>query len=131
MTVRWLAREQDADHLSLRAQFHFSRSMQLPLQVTVTVPPGLHLVSGETRFELTPPASPGTIEREYLFAVEATPTEPLILEASVQSENAGLTARDLFRFKRSEPPPPSRESPPAEGDPVELKGKQLGAPRKL
>jgi len=130
--VSWIVRDEpatasrqggSAGHYLLSARVAQPGSLGLPLQVTVTLPPGASLVRGPARW-VVQPAAPGTVNETVLEVLApAVPADDLVLVADAQGEHAGVHAEARYRFGRPEPSPPS---PPLTPRDVVIHGHNLG-----
>jgi hypothetical protein len=123
-TVAWVAGPSDGGQLGLTARLSLAPTLAAPLEVTVTVPPGVTLVSGAAAFRTTPGQS-GTLDVPYVFEVAPGATGEILLRADLPKEGPGLHARAAWAVGaaslRTAP-----AAPEASGPAIKVLGKDLG-----
>lgn len=113
-------------HVTLVAEIARRGALDLPLELTVRVPPGAALVRG-TPQQTLPVSAPGTVTREEFelaYEPSGAPSEDALLVVDAQSASAGFHAEVPYRFGRAPAPVPR----PPRGAPLVVNGVDWGAP---
>lgn len=88
----------------LVARVFVNASADLPVAVTLSLPPGITLRSGRARFTLPSLRAGTTVEERYTIVYAAEPAEPVVLQAHAAGEDFGFHAEARWRFGRPEAP---------------------------
>lgn len=100
MIAEWVLQEAPAGRLSLIARIHRHSPFSVPINVTITVPEGLRLLSGRTSFSIPENAPMGVTDEPLVFEVVRTPAQDLILEADARGPDFGVHAKRAYTFGR-------------------------------
>jgi hypothetical protein len=73
-----------------------------PIEITIAVPTGATLVSGQLR-EIIPPKAPSPITRTFRMRLGAIPATDFQIEVDAPGEASGAHAKGAYRFGRAEP----------------------------
>ena len=106
MAVEWVAQSQSP--LALVARIHRYVEFVAPVNVTVTVPEGLRVVSGRTAFAIPEGTPPGDTDEALVFEIVQPPSKDLVLEADVRGQGFGVHARRAYALVRK---PPAAQAP--------------------
>ena len=105
LQLRWQVLSDAGGRLSIAAVVVRKAVLDSPIDVHVEVPAGLHLVSGQTSFQLPPNAQPGETTTTFEFTYATVPAGDLKLVADLSGGAMGVHATDTYRFGRPEPQP--------------------------
>jgi hypothetical protein len=105
ISVKWVESRQDDGRVRLVAEVRRVAFSQLPVQVSVVVPDGVILISGQKE-RILPAADGSTSTKlEYEFGFTHIPLEDLIITADIDVEGFRYHGRDAYRFGRPQPEP--------------------------
>jgi len=100
LLVRWQIQSDTGGHLRVLAVVSRKATLRVPIDVRVEVPAGLHLVSGETAFQLKANLEPGETIATLEFSYTTPPDGELRLIAHASGPGMGVQATDAYRFGR-------------------------------
>ncbi len=96
LVVTWVVRSESPTELQLVARVEFRMHFADPLPVTVTVPPGVQIISGPTRFQAVAPPDFAPVEKAYIFAVGSGASGDILLAADLEGEGFGVHAKNVY-----------------------------------
>ncbi|MBP6833829.1 MAG: hypothetical protein KA978_23790 [Deltaproteobacteria bacterium] len=88
----------------LVARVILNASADLPVAVTLSLPPGATLRSGRAQFTLPSLRAGTVVEERYTIVYAAAPAEPVVFRAHAAGEDFGFHAEAQWRFGRPEAP---------------------------
>lgn len=117
LRVGWTVVEEGPAHVRLVARVEWLPGLGLPVDVSVSVPPGAQRVEGPPGFVVAVPTGARVEEVAYTLAFESPPPEDLVLVAQVRGQSFGAHAEARYRFGRPpeegpRPRPTGPELPP-------------------
>ncbi|MBK6533456.1 MAG: hypothetical protein IPF99_28855 [Deltaproteobacteria bacterium] len=123
LDVSWVTVASDDHHAVLLAHVERAPRLDVPLQLTVTVPAGVTIARGAPSFALPPASQQATADYEYELTYPRVPSEDVLLAVDGDSETMGVHGRAWFRFGRPEPLGPR---PVANGPVLNIGGRNFG-----
>jgi len=100
-----------------------SRAGRTPIALSLRLPEGAQLVSGESAEELH--GENGTLVRRYLVRINHVPSQDVEAVATASGESFGARASAMYRFGRAEP---RFAGLPRATEPLRIAGKSVGRP---
>ena len=123
MTVEWVKQSEGQGRLTLVARVNRYVPIRVPITVTVTLPPGLHLVAGKTSWVIDGSESTSPVEEVLVFDGVSGVVPEIVLSADVTGSNFGIHAK---RSYSTGPAVQSRVVAPYPGPKLEVGGRDFG-----
>lgn len=113
LTVEWVVRDAGRTRTVLVARVTRHAPVRVPVNVTVTLPPGTRLVSGVTQFTIPPSDAASVHDQELIIESSGQPASDAVLEADASGVGFGMHAKDSYSFGRPKKhdPVPTPEGP--------------------
>ncbi len=112
--------------VSLRVEVVQLTPFDLPLRVEVSLPNGVTVLRGETRYVVPTGPRPRDDRRVLVLACgDRAPADDLVVTAEARDDDHGVHAEARFRFGRPEPTTPA---PPLSRRPLRIGNVDHGAP---
>jgi hypothetical protein len=98
--------------------------LQTPIDLTIALPEGVHLVSGALEENVSAESSTEVV-REYVIEIGEIPLDDVVVTANIVQPSWGVYATAKYRFGRPEPKLPQ---PVRQGRELKVQGRSLGVP---
>jgi hypothetical protein len=123
MTVEWVFQGEAAGRLTLIARVNRTTALQVPTSVTVTVPPGLRVLSGRTLWVIEGSESTVPVEETLVFEVSQPGPQEILLAADAVGVGFGVHAKKVYKLGQAAQ---KAAAPPSPGPKLEVGGRDFG-----
>ncbi len=124
MTVEWLYRGETAGRLTLVARVNRVAPIRIPITVTVSVPPGVRLVSGRSSWIVDGSGATGPVDETLVLEVTRSGPQEVLLAADAETAHFGVHARKSYALGPTQPK--ALSAPMGSGPALQVGGHDFG-----
>jgi len=126
LVARWVARSASPGRIDLTARLTFNAEFREGVTVSVTLPRGVTLLTGQPTLLATAPAGGGVVELDYALALQPQAVGEILLTADLQTPGYGVHAQDVYPVGGAAARATAQPAVDTSGPNVKVEGKDLG-----